>query len=116
MQIKNVGDEGVVRCLVLYFKAGALVRWSAEHSEVSLAQSQKREGTDIDQFQGLIILANVGEPKQTIGAIVVLEVFDRGVRVVKIDSLDVIYQLARVFNIDAKVRDVVIYIIFMSCN
>ena len=63
MQVKDVGDEGFVRCLVLHFKPGALVWRSAENSEVSLVQSQKREGTDIDQLQGLIILANVGEPK-----------------------------------------------------
>ena len=63
MQVENVGDEGVVRRLVLHFKPRALVWRSAENSEVPLAQSQIREGTDIDQFQGLIILANVGEPK-----------------------------------------------------
>ena len=109
MQVKNVDDEGVVRCVVLHFKPGALVWRSAENSQVSLTQFQKREGTGIHQSQGLIILANVGEPKLTVDAIVVFEVFDRRMCRVQVNILGgIVYSLTRIFNIHAKVRDVVI--------
>jgi hypothetical protein len=49
MQVENVGDGGVVGCIVLQFKPSALVWWSAENSQVSVAKFQKRESTDIHQ-------------------------------------------------------------------
>jgi len=47
MQVENVSDKRVVRCVVLHFKSSALVWWSAENSQVSVTQFQKRESTDI---------------------------------------------------------------------
>ena len=76
MQVENVCDGGIVGCIVLHFKPSALVWWSAENSQVSVTQFQIRESTDIDQLQGLFILANVGQPKWTVGASVIFEVFD----------------------------------------
>ena len=49
MQVKNVGDGGVVGCVVLHFKPSALVWWSAENSQVSVTQFKIRESTDIYQ-------------------------------------------------------------------
>jgi len=77
MQMENVGDGGVVGCVVLHFKTSALVWWSHENSQVSLTQFQIRESTDIHQSQGFFILANCGEPKWTVGASMIFEVFDR---------------------------------------
>ena len=76
VQVKYVGDGGVIGRIMLHFEPGALVEWRAEYSQVSLAQLQKGESTDVHQMQGLVILANVGEPKLTVGAVVILEVFD----------------------------------------
>ena len=72
--MEHVGDRGAVRRLMLHFKPSALVEWSAENSQVSLAQLQKRESTDFHQMQGLGILANFAQPKRTVGAFVILEV------------------------------------------
>ena len=36
MQMENVGDGGVVGCVMLHFKPSALVWWSAENSQVSM--------------------------------------------------------------------------------
>jgi len=76
MQVENVSDGGVVGCLVLHFKPSALVWWGAENSQVSMTQSQIRESTDIYQLQGLFILANFCEPKWTVGACMIFEVFN----------------------------------------
>jgi hypothetical protein len=61
---------------MLDFKPGALIRGSAENSQVPMTQFQVGESTRFRQKQGLVILANVGEPKLTVGAVVILEVFD----------------------------------------
>ena len=50
MQVENVGNGGVVWCIVLHSKAGALIWWSAENSEVSVTQFQKRESTGFDKM------------------------------------------------------------------
>jgi len=63
MQVENIGHVGVIGCLVLHLKPSALIWWSAENSQVSMTQCQKRESTDIHQSQGLFILANFGQPK-----------------------------------------------------
>jgi len=76
MQVKNVGDERVIGCVMLHIKPCAPIWGSAENSEVSLTQFQKRIGTDVYQVQGLLILANVGQPKLAVSTIVILEVFD----------------------------------------
>jgi hypothetical protein len=36
VQVENVGDGGVVGCVVQHFKPGALVWWSAKNSQVSV--------------------------------------------------------------------------------
>jgi len=61
---------------MLHFEPGALIRGRAENSEVPVTQSQIGESAGFRQQQGLVILANVGKPKLTVGAIVILEVFD----------------------------------------
>jgi hypothetical protein len=71
MQVKNVGDGGVIGCIMLHFKPCALIRGSAENSQLSMTQFQIREGTDINQSQGLIILANIWKPKCTISSVVI---------------------------------------------
>ena len=104
--MENVSDDGTVGRIVLHFKLGALVWWSAENSEVSLTQFEKRESTDIHQSQGLFILASIGEPKLTVGASVIFEVFDSSMCRVEANILGcIVYSLARVFDVHAKVRD-----------
>ena len=76
VQEKYVGDGGVIGRVMLHFKSGALVWWSAENSQVSLTQFQIRVSADFHQSQGLFILTNVGQPKLTISTFVVSEVFD----------------------------------------
>jgi hypothetical protein len=61
---------------MLHFEPGALIWGRAENSEVPVTQYQIGESTGLRQQQGLVILANVGEPKLTVGAFVILEVFD----------------------------------------
>jgi hypothetical protein len=67
MQEENVGDGRIIGCVVLDLKSGALIRRSAENSQVSVTQFQKGESTGLRQEQGLVILANLGEPKLTVG-------------------------------------------------
>ena len=76
MQVNHVGDGRVVGCVMLHIKLGAPIWGSAENSEVSLTQFQKMVRTDVYQVQGLLILANVGQPKLAGSTIVILEVFD----------------------------------------
>ena len=116
MQMKNVGDGGVVGCVVLHFKSSALVWWSAEDSQISLTQSQKGERTGFQQTQGLVILTNFGQPKLTIRAIVIPEVFDGSLRWIQVNIQVVIESLARVFNIHTQVGGVVRKIIFIEFN
>ena len=76
VQVKNVGDGGDIGRIMLHFEPGALIRGRAENSEVPVTQSQIRESAGFRQQQGFVILADVGEPKLTVGAVVILEVFD----------------------------------------
>ena len=112
VQVKHVGDRGAVRCLMLHFEPSALVEWSAENSQVSLAQLQKGERTDVHQMQGLGILANCAQPKRTVGAFVIPEVSGGRVAGSQGDFEVVVDGLARVFDIHAKVRDVVLKVIW----
>ena len=116
MQVENVGDGGVVGRVVLHFKPGALVWWSAEDSQVSVSQSQKGERTGLQQPQSLVILTNFGQQKLTIGAIVIPEVFDGSLRWIQVNIQVVIESLARVFNIHTQVGGVVRKIIFIEFN
>ena len=75
VQVKYVGDDGVIGCIMLHFEPGALIRGRAENSEVPVTQYQIGESAGFRQQQGLVILANFGEPKLTVGAVVILEVF-----------------------------------------
>jgi len=75
MQVENIGDGGVVGCVVLHFKPSALVWWSAENSKVAVTEFQKRESTDIRQSQGLRILTDVSKPEVTVGTAVIFQVF-----------------------------------------
>ena len=75
MQVKYVDDGGVIGCIMLHFQSGTLIRGGAEKSQVTVLQFQIRESTGFRQEQGLVILANFGEPKLTFGAFVILEVF-----------------------------------------
>jgi hypothetical protein len=109
MQVENLGDGRVVGCDVLHFKPSALVWWSAENNQVSVAQFQIRESTDIHQSQGLFILANFGEPKWTVGSSVIFEVFNRRMIRVKANFLEgIVHGLTRVFDKHVKVRDVIL--------
>ena len=76
VEIKDVCCGGAIGSHVLYSKPYALIRWGAEDSQLSLEQFKKRESAGFDQTQGLIILANFPQPKLTIGALVIPEVFD----------------------------------------
>ena len=116
MQVENVGDGRVVGCVMLHFKPGALVWWSAENSQVPVTQFQIRESTDIHQLKGLFILAYFGKPKCTIGAIVIFEVFNGLILRLRVYILLVIYSLTWVFDVHAKVRDVLILMIFKNFN
>ena len=76
VQVKYVDDGRVIGCIMPHFEPGALIRGRAENSQVPVTQSQIGESAGFRQQQGLVILANVGEPKLTVGALVILEVFD----------------------------------------
>ena len=76
MQEKYVRDGRVIGCIMLHFKLGALIWWSTENCEVSMTQFQKRESTGFRKMQGLCVLANVCQPKLTVSAFVILQVFD----------------------------------------
>ena len=112
MQVEYVCNSQAVGCIVLHFKPGALVGWSAENSQVSLAQLQKGESTYVHQMQGLGILANCAQPKRTVGAFVILEVSGGRVAGGQGDFAFVVDCLARVFDIHAKVRDIVLICIW----
>ena len=111
MQVEDVGDGRVVRCIVLHFEPGTLIRRSTEYSQVPLHQLQIGESTGNRQSQGLIILANFGEPKLTVSTIVILEVFDSPIGRIKVNIQLVIKSLTRILNKQAKVRDIVVPII-----
>jgi len=114
--VKHVSDRGVIGCIVLDFEPGALIRGRAENSEIPVLQFQKRESTDIQESQGLFILAKVGQPKLTVGTIVILKVFKGLMLSIRVYIHLVIYSLARIFDVHAKVRDVVIQIILTVFN
>jgi len=114
MQVEDVGDGGVIWCVMLHFKPSALVWRSAENSEFSVAQFQERKSTDVDQIQGLFILANVGKPKLTIGALVIPDVFDGLILWIHVEFQFVVESLTRVFDIHTKVRDIIIFIILST--
>ena len=116
MQVENFCDGGVIGCVVLNFKPSALVWWSAENSQVSVTQFQKIKSTDIDQSQGLFILANIGKPKLTVGTSVIFEVFNGLVLWVRVNIHHVVYSLTRIFNVHAKVRNIVVQLIFTVFN
>ena len=117
MQVENVGDDGIVGCVVLNFKPSALVWWSAENSKVSVTQFEKRESADIHQLQGPSILAYRCEPKLAVSPIVIFEVFDGRMCRVEANILGgVVYSLARVFDSQTKVRDVVLVFILIVFN
>jgi hypothetical protein len=59
-----------------HFEPGALIRGRAENSEVAVMQFQIGESAGFRQQQSLVILANIGQPKLAVGAVVILEVFD----------------------------------------
>ena len=109
VQVKNVGDERVIGCSVLHLKPSALIRRSAENSKDSVTQFEKRESADIHQLQGPSILAYRCEPKLAVSPIVIFEVFDGRMCRVEANILGlVVYSLARVFDYQTKVRDVVL--------
>jgi len=74
-------------------------------------QLQKGERTDVHQMQGLGILANCAQPKRTVGAFVILEVSGGRVAGSQVDFALVVDCLARIFDVHAKVRDVVLNVI-----
>ena len=108
VQVENVSDDGVIGRMMLHFKLSALIRWGTENGKVSVAQSQKRESAGVHQFQGLVILANVAQPKITISTIVILQVFDGRIGRIQAKFALVVDSLTRIFDVNAKVRDVVI--------
>jgi len=116
MQVEDVGDGRVVGCIMSYFKSSTLIWRSAEYSQVSLTQFQIRESTGINQLQRLFILANVGQPKVTISAIVKLEVFGSRIPRIQVNSHFVIENLARIIDVQAKVRYVVIVYVLTIFN
>ena len=76
VQVKYVSDGGVIGRIMLHFEPGALIGGRAENSEVPVTQYQIGESAGFRKQQGLVILADFGEPKLTVGAVVILEVFD----------------------------------------
>ena len=88
---------------MLHLNSGTLVIRSAENSQVSLAQPQKRESTDIKQMQGLGILAFFAKPKLTFGAFVIPEVSGGRVAGSQVDFTLVVDRLTRIFDIHAKI-------------
>ena len=48
MEVKDVSDDGVIGGGVSNFNSGALVRRSAENSEVSVTQFKVRESARLD--------------------------------------------------------------------
>jgi hypothetical protein len=97
---------------MLDFEPGALIRGRAENSQVPMTQSQIGKSTRFRQKQGLFILANFGEPKLTVGTLVILEIFDGPIGRIYVNVQLVIESMARIFDVKAKVRDIVLYIIF----
>jgi hypothetical protein len=75
VQVNLIGHRGVIGGNVLDFKARALIRRSAYDGKLSVKQFQERVSTDIHQLQGLFILANCPQPKFTVSAFVMLQVF-----------------------------------------
>jgi len=108
VEVKYVSDGGIIWCIMLDFKPGALIRGSAENSQVPMTQFQVGESTRFRQKQGLVILANVGEPKLTVGSIMILEVFDSPIGRIYVNVQLVIESLARIFDVKTKVRDIVV--------
>ena len=49
VQVKYVSDSGIIGCIMLHFKSGALIGRSTENSQVSVLQFQKRESTGLRQ-------------------------------------------------------------------
>ena len=116
MQVENVSDGGIIGRVMLHFKLGTLIGRSVENIQVSMAQLKKGESTGFYQSQGLIILANFGNPKLTFGTIVILEVSDGSIDRTYIDFQLVIESLARILDIQAKVRHIVLIVIFTIFN
>ena len=73
-----------------------------------MSQHKERESTDLDKSQGLGILANFGEPKLTVGTIMILQVFHSRMTRHQVDVQLVIESLTRILNIQAKVNDIVL--------
>ena len=65
-------------------------------------------------MQGLGILANCAQPKLTVGAFVILEVSGGRVAGSQSDFALVVDCLARIFDIHAKVGDVVLSVIYIQ--
>ena len=76
-----------------------------------MEQLEKREGIGFDQAQGLIILANFGKPKLTVGAVVILQVFHSRTGRIHVDVPLVVDSLTRVFDLHSKLRYIVIIVI-----
>jgi len=64
-----------------------------------VTQFQIRESTDINQSQGLVILAEVRQPKIAVGALVILEVFDGLVGRIQVNIKLVIESLTRILDL-----------------
>ena len=108
VEVKNVGYDRIIRGTMLHFKPSTLIWRSAENSQVSLKQFKKRQSTDFDQTQGFIILTNIGEPKLTVGTIMILQVFHSRMTRHQVDIQLVIESLTRILNKHAKVNDIVL--------
>ena len=107
MQIENVCDKGFVGRNMMHFKTIAPITRSTENFEVSMTQFQKRESTGFRKMQGLSVLANICQPKLTVSAFVILQVFDSLIRRVRVDIHQVVNSLTRIFDVHAKVRNLV---------
>ena len=101
---------------MIQFKPGALVWWSADNCKISLFQFQKRERSRLIKMQGLLILANFGEPKFTILTYVKPEVFNGPIVRIEVNIQMVIESLARIFDTHTKVRDIVLSSILAIFN
>jgi hypothetical protein len=64
-----------------------------------VTQFQIRESTDIHQSQGLVVLAEVRQPKIAVGALVILEVFDGLVGRIQVNIKLVIESLTRILDL-----------------
>ena len=103
MEVKNDDLWRIIRGVMFHFKPSALIRWSADNSKVPVGQFEERVSTRFDQTQGLRILANFRNPKETVGSFMIFEVFYSRTGWIQVNIQFIVYCLAWIFDTHAKV-------------